>query len=198
MRLPPLRERAGDIPLLAAFFLNQSAALTADGMRRTLSESANERLLAHPWPGNLRELRHEMQRASVLAGESRVIEGDDLSFARRPASSPSSESGATLAEGEGREPGAPGGGSRSRPSPQQSDQSSGSTRPVAAGPDQEARSLGLELANARRRLERRGASASGHSVEAPLGVAEVVASFSSALPLLGGTRGPWRDLVEFP
>lgn len=97
MLLPPLRERTGDIPLLAAFFLNQSAALTTDGTRRTLSEAATERLLAHPWPGNLRELRHEMQRASVLAGDRRVIEPTDFSFSQRAASSPASETG-TLAE----------------------------------------------------------------------------------------------------
>ncbi|MSQ48690.1 MAG: sigma-54-dependent Fis family transcriptional regulator [Deltaproteobacteria bacterium] len=77
--LPPLRERTSDIELLAVFFLNQSTALTVNGRPRTLSPSATEALLRHPWPGNLRELRHEMQRASVLVGERQVIEASDLS-----------------------------------------------------------------------------------------------------------------------
>ncbi|NOT55427.1 MAG: sigma-54-dependent Fis family transcriptional regulator [Deltaproteobacteria bacterium] len=77
--LPSLRERTSDITLLAVFFLNQSTALTVNGRPRTLSPSATEALLRHPWPGNLRELRHEMQRASVLVGEQQVIEASDLS-----------------------------------------------------------------------------------------------------------------------
>ena len=77
--LPPLRERTSDISLLAVFFLNQSTALTVNGRPRTLSPSATEVLLRHSWPGNLRELRHEMQRASVLVGERQVIEANDLS-----------------------------------------------------------------------------------------------------------------------
>jgi len=77
--LPPLRERASDIPLLSVFFLNQSTALTVNGRPRTLSSSAIEALLRRSWPGNLRELRHEMQRTSVLVGERQSIEASDLS-----------------------------------------------------------------------------------------------------------------------
>ncbi len=77
--LPPLRERTSDLALLAVFFLNQSTALTVNGRPRTLSPAASEALPRHPWPGNLRELRHEMQRASVLVGERQVIAASDLS-----------------------------------------------------------------------------------------------------------------------
>ena len=80
IKLPPLRERSADIPLLAAFFLNQATALTVNGRPRSLSESAQHALVKHAWPGNLRELRHEMQRASVLVGERQVIEAADFAF----------------------------------------------------------------------------------------------------------------------
>lgn len=80
IQLPPLRERASDIPLLAAFFLNQAATLTTNGRARTLSPAADDALQQHRWSGNLRELRHEMQRASVLVGERQVIDLGDLSF----------------------------------------------------------------------------------------------------------------------
>ncbi|NTX01336.1 sigma-54 dependent transcriptional regulator [Myxococcus sp. CA040A] len=80
LRLPPLRERASDLPLLAKHFLNQCAHLCPDGRARLLSDAAAESLAAHGWPGNLRELRHEMQRATVLAGERRELQPEDLSF----------------------------------------------------------------------------------------------------------------------
>ncbi|HTV22860.1 MAG TPA: sigma-54 dependent transcriptional regulator [Polyangiaceae bacterium] len=86
--LPPLRERPGDIPLLAAHFLNQAAALTRLGQPPQLSPAALAALTQHPWPGNLRELRHEMQRASVLIGNRSQIDALDLSLAP-PAAAPS-------------------------------------------------------------------------------------------------------------
>jgi len=99
VRLPSLRERAPDIPLLAKHFLNQSAQLTTDGRPRLLSDAAQEALSQHPWPGNLRELRHEMQRAAVLAGDRREIQPEDLSFtgAERPRP-PEGPAGSTLQE----------------------------------------------------------------------------------------------------
>ena len=78
--LPPLRERTADIPLLAAHFLNQAAALTGRGRAPELSATAVDALVRHAWPGNLRELRHEMQRASVLLGHRTQIEPADLSL----------------------------------------------------------------------------------------------------------------------
>ncbi len=86
IRLPPLRERTSDLPILAKHFLNQCAHLCPDGRPKLLSEGAVEALGEHRWPGNLRELRHEMQRATVLAGDRREIQPEDLSFtnAERP------------------------------------------------------------------------------------------------------------------
>jgi DNA-binding NtrC family response regulator len=83
IELPPLRRRPTDIPILAAHFLNQAAALSADARVKSLSDEARQALLAHEWPGNLRELRHEMQRATVLVGERNVLGPGDFSFAQK-------------------------------------------------------------------------------------------------------------------
>lgn len=97
VRLPALRERAGDVPLLAAYFLNRSAHLTPDGRARQLSDAAIEALTSHSWPGNLRELRHEMQRATVLTGARLEIQPEDLSFSGADAR-PDPRPGATTLE----------------------------------------------------------------------------------------------------
>ena len=70
--LPPLRERASDIPLLARHFLQRST----NGVPRTLSVEALDALLAYPWPGNVRELRNVIDRAALVApgGEIRAID----------------------------------------------------------------------------------------------------------------------------
>ena len=65
--LPPLRERAGDVPRLADHFLaelNQT-----EGTAKRFAEGAHERLETYPWPGNVRELRNVIQRAFILAEE---------------------------------------------------------------------------------------------------------------------------------
>lgn len=66
VRLPPLRERREDIPLLAGRFL--------EGFRpgERLSVEALQRLLAHDWPGNVRELKNVLERATVLAGGEEI------------------------------------------------------------------------------------------------------------------------------
>jgi transcriptional regulator with PAS, ATPase and Fis domain len=55
-------------------------------------------LVAHAWPGNLRELRHEMQRAAVISGDRSVIEPEDLSFTARDSSEPRRTEKGTLQE----------------------------------------------------------------------------------------------------
>ena len=67
IRLPPLRERMGDVTALAISF----AAKFCPGVR--LSDEAIERLHAHNWPGNVRELRNVIERASILLGQGREI-----------------------------------------------------------------------------------------------------------------------------
>lgn len=66
LHLPPLRERRGDIALLARRFLRTAA--TAHGREGLeLEPGALTQLEAHPWPGNVRELRHTLERAVLLA-----------------------------------------------------------------------------------------------------------------------------------
>ncbi len=76
--LPPLRERADDIELLADYFLahfGERSALGPAGAR-SLSAAALARLLRHDWPGNVRELRNVVERACLLSGA--VIEPEHL------------------------------------------------------------------------------------------------------------------------
>jgi DNA-binding NtrC family response regulator len=62
--VPPLRERGGDLLLLARHFLEQQARTRGLPAPR-LSAAAEDALRAHPWPGNVRELEHEMLRLVV-------------------------------------------------------------------------------------------------------------------------------------
>jgi two-component system, NtrC family, nitrogen regulation response regulator GlnG len=73
IRLPPLRERAEDIPLLARHFLERARE---DGLpMKTLDQSAVDRLKQHGWPGNVRELENLMRRLAALCPEE-TINGD--------------------------------------------------------------------------------------------------------------------------
>jgi DNA-binding NtrC family response regulator len=74
LRLPPLRDRRGDIePLARAFFARQGYRQAA------LSESAVRRLSDHPWPGNVRELFNVLERAAILSGRG-LITAENLLF----------------------------------------------------------------------------------------------------------------------
>jgi len=79
--IPPLRERPGDIPLLADHFLARFNAQTGKGIRR-FSEDAGELLSRHEWKGNVRELENRVERAVLLA-EGDVILPRHLCLARR-------------------------------------------------------------------------------------------------------------------
>jgi two-component system, NtrC family, response regulator HydG len=76
LRVPPLRERPGDIPALARHFLDRAAARCR---RRVagISEEAERYLLAYAWPGNVRELENAIERAVVL-GQSDMVLAEDL------------------------------------------------------------------------------------------------------------------------
>jgi two-component system nitrogen regulation response regulator GlnG len=76
LRIPPLRERREDIPILVEHFLKVFAE--EDGSEpKILSEGAMAVLIKHVWPGNVRELLNTLKRASVLATD-RVIHTSDL------------------------------------------------------------------------------------------------------------------------
>ena len=84
LALPPLRERADDIPLLAHFFANKF--VTRIGKRlHGISGQTMQRLLAYPWPGNIRELENILERAVILAQGDTLEIGSDLLPASVPA-----------------------------------------------------------------------------------------------------------------
>jgi two-component system, NtrC family, response regulator HupR/HoxA len=74
--VPPLRERVSDIPRLAEFFVTKhwrTARPGAAAAAPRLSQGALARLVAYPWPGNIRELENEIERMLVLAGDAREL-----------------------------------------------------------------------------------------------------------------------------
>ena len=75
IRLPPLRERAGDIPLLAQTFLREFARENNKRVTGFTAEAA-ELLLNHSWPGNVRELRTAIEHAVVLSRGEKVTARD--------------------------------------------------------------------------------------------------------------------------
>lgn len=71
LSLPPLSARREDIPLLTSHFLRQFAA---DGVARSFSSEALQRLLAAPWPGNVRQLANVIQQCVVLCRSAVIPE----------------------------------------------------------------------------------------------------------------------------
>ncbi|MHC1791548.1 sigma-54 interaction domain-containing protein [Solidesulfovibrio sp.] len=84
LELPPLRERADDIPLLAESFLATFSRNMGRG-RLVFSKRAREALMEYAWPGNIRELENEVERAVALAYTD-TIHVEDLSREVRHAS----------------------------------------------------------------------------------------------------------------
>jgi DNA-binding NtrC family response regulator len=74
IKLPPLRHRRDDIPLLVDHFLKRQPA---SDRQKTVSKDAMETLMKYDWPGNVRELENVMERALVL-DESGIVEPEDL------------------------------------------------------------------------------------------------------------------------
>lgn len=74
--LPPLRERANDIPLLAEYFLGEYAKK----YNRSVSGFSNavlKQIQKHPWPGNVRELQHAVERAVILS-QNELLQPEDF------------------------------------------------------------------------------------------------------------------------
>ncbi len=74
LRIPPLRERKQDIPLLASHFLERMARET--GIPHTLSDDALRTLTDYEWPGNVRELENSLDRACTLSSGPVLHLGD--------------------------------------------------------------------------------------------------------------------------
>ena len=77
LTVPPLRDRPTDIPILTAFFLKKHQL--REGQSARLSGEALAALVNYPWPGNIRELENEIERALVLGGDRSEIGLDVLS-----------------------------------------------------------------------------------------------------------------------
>ena len=96
--LPPLRERREDIMPLANAFLKRFAA-QANRVIKGFTQSAVERLTAFDWPGNIRQLQNEVQRA-VLLSEGETVDASDLSVTRaRTGADGGGDTNFTLLEG---------------------------------------------------------------------------------------------------
>ncbi|MGF1532854.1 MAG: sigma-54-dependent transcriptional regulator [Bernardetiaceae bacterium] len=77
IRLPPLREREGDIPLLANHFLTIYAKKYKQEKKR-FSDAALKKLQKYHWPGNIRELQHAIERAVIMSEDPELSPGDFL------------------------------------------------------------------------------------------------------------------------
>lgn len=74
--LPPLRRRGADVALLVEHFLAE--ACREEDKQVRLAEAAQRRLIAHSWPGNVRQLRSVIRRAVILSADRREIAAEEL------------------------------------------------------------------------------------------------------------------------
>jgi len=86
LKLPPLRDRRGDIPLLAQAFLREFATENNKPVRDFTAE-ALEAMMKHAWPGNVRELRTAMEHAVVFCRGNTIAPADLPASVREPAAS---------------------------------------------------------------------------------------------------------------
>jgi serine/threonine-protein kinase PknK len=91
--VPPLRDRKEDLPALAEAFMTDLNRPSSD-----LTPKALERMLRHRWPGNIRELRHSLERGSLLAG-SGTIEAKHLGLEALSGRSSSGNRGLRVSSG---------------------------------------------------------------------------------------------------
>ena len=77
VKLPPLRERKDDIPLLAAHFLSKYSKNLGLAVK-TINQSAIRQMMAYNWKGNVRQLENAIERAVTLSGDSEMILPADL------------------------------------------------------------------------------------------------------------------------
>jgi two-component system response regulator HydG len=80
LRIPPLRERRTDIPLLATYFLDRISR--ESGQTYTLSDDTLRSMINYEWPGNVRELENTIERACTMAEGTKIYLGDLPTFVR--------------------------------------------------------------------------------------------------------------------
>jgi len=82
IHLPPLRERGGDVLLLARYFLDEF--LKQNNLRpKSFTRDAMQKMQSHSFPGNVRELKSVVELAAVMSGQAE-IQAEELSFAPPP------------------------------------------------------------------------------------------------------------------
>jgi len=141
IQVPPLRERASDIPLLVRYFVHKHAAENGKHIDRVPAEAVDA-LVRWPWPGNIRELENFIERAVILS------EGESLSLPLAELRSPVSDAGSHSAA----EPrSAADAGER-----EQIVQALKEARGVIAGPDGAAARLGLKRTTLNSRIRKLG------------------------------------------
>lgn len=77
LQVPPLSERMDDIPLLAKHYLNYYSKKYHKNVS-TIAQEAMDKLKRYPWPGNIRELQHAIERAVIMTDSSSLQESDFL------------------------------------------------------------------------------------------------------------------------
>jgi DNA-binding NtrC family response regulator len=92
IQLPPLRDRISDVPLIAEHCLAEFGKALGHRSPR-LADEARDALLAHGWPGNIRELRNVLESAAILSDDG-VIERRHLSLQGKPTAAPPTDLGA--------------------------------------------------------------------------------------------------------
>src|SRR5207247_10605686 len=91
LELPPLRDCRSEIPEIGNYYVDLYAAKF--GKRNIhITPQAVDLLMVHDWPGNVRQLTNELQRAVALAADNTAITPDQLSIEVRRAAPPRSES----------------------------------------------------------------------------------------------------------
>lgn len=98
LRVPPLRERNEDIPLLAEAILDRHRA--AQGTPLTLTPDAIAALRSYPFPGNVRELENILERAVALSAGQQLTAADLMLPAAKPVEVPSASAAAALPAGD--------------------------------------------------------------------------------------------------
>jgi two-component system NtrC family response regulator/two-component system response regulator HydG len=94
IHIPPMRERPGDIPLLAHHFLRKYADANGKDIKG-ISDEVLALLLSHPWPGNVRELENAMERAVVLSDGSTLTPVHFPTLRKAPGAEPAKPLGGT-------------------------------------------------------------------------------------------------------
>jgi len=98
IEIPPLRERASDIPVLVEYFVARHAARIGKKIRR-VSRRTMDLFLAYPWPGNVRELQNVIERAAILT-EGDTLEVEENSLRPPPGLAPVARSLPSSLQGE--------------------------------------------------------------------------------------------------